>query len=154
MTSTKTTLRMFNGLQIDVPDGWADVSTVVIAPRDPLRDGKKPSINLVVKRRPCEHDETEKTLQGYLKFMQSSFGEVSDVQTKEMMAGNIRGKAIRLSAVADQKKFSQVTFLYHTGGEEVSASVTQMHGDLTPIADIEKLLKSVRPAAGGVRGLR
>jgi hypothetical protein len=147
-------VRLFNGLQIDVPDGWADVSTVIVAPKQAVQDGKKPSINLVVKRRPAEKDDTERTMQSYLRFMKNTFGDVSEVQTKEMMAGNIKGKAIKFEAVADGRKFRQVTLLYHSGGEEISATVTQLDGDPTPMNEIEKMLRSIKPAAGGVRGLR
>ncbi len=147
-------VRMFNGLQIDVPDGWADVSTVVVAPKGEVHEGKKPSINLVVKRRPAEKDDTEKTMQSYLRFMKKAFGVLEDVQAKEMLAGSIKGKAVRFSAQAEGKKFKQITFVFHAGNEEISATVTQLDGDPTPQGDIEKLLRSVRPAAGGVRGLR
>ena len=147
-------LRLFNGLQIDVPEGWADVSTVIVAPKGAVAEGKKPSINLVVKRRPMQNDDTDKTLQGYLRFMKNTFGELIELQTKEMMAGNIKGKAIKFEAVADGRKFRQVTLLYHAGGEEISATVTQLDGDPTPMPEIEKMLRSIKPAAGGVRGLR
>lgn len=151
-------LSMFNGLQIDVPDGWADVSTIVVAPKTALLDGQKPSINLLVKRRPCAKDDSERSLNTYLKFMSESFGALGDVATKEMVAGTIRGKSVAFSAVVDGVAFRQFTFLYFAplpggGGEEVSATVTQLDGDPTPLFEIEKLLKSVRRAAA-VRGGR
>jgi hypothetical protein len=148
-------MRMFNGLQIDVPDGWADVSTVVVAPIGATEEGNgRPSINMVVKRRPSANDDTDKTVLSYLRFMKNAFGTLQDVQTKEMMAGSIKGKAVKFNAASDGRKFTQVTFLFHAGGEEISATVTQVDGDGTPMAEIERLLRSVRPAAAGVRGLR
>jgi hypothetical protein len=145
--------RMFNGLQIDVPDGWADQTTVVVAPKIVGPD-KKPSINMVVKRRPAQSDDTDRTVLSYLRFMKTAFGALDDVQTKEMMAGSIKGKAVRFNASTDGRKFCQITFLFHAGGEEISATVTQLDGDATPLVEIEKLLRSVRPAAAGMRGLR
>ena len=147
-------LRFFNGLQIDVPDGWSDLSTVIIAPRKELESGKKPGINLVVKRRPAKDRETAQTLREYLAFMQGTFGTLEELQTKEMMVGNIRGQAVRFVAEAEGKRFRQVTLLYQSNGEEVSATVTQLVTDPTPMTVIEKLLKSIKPAAGGMFGLR
>ena len=151
-------LSMFNGLQIDVPEGWADVSTIVVAPKSALLDGKKPTINLLVKRRPCASDDSERSMNTYLKFMTESFGALGNLATKEMVAGAIKGRSIAFSAVVDGTAFRQYTFLYFVslpggGGEEVSATVTQLEGDATPLFEIEKLLKSVRRAAA-VRGGR
>lgn len=146
--------RFFNGIQIDVPDGWTDLSTVIIAPRQEVAEGKKPSINLVVKRRPAKPGSEQKSLQEYLSFMRKSFGKLEDLQTKEMMVGSVRGTAVRFTTEANGRRFTQVTLLYHSQGDEISATVTQLDGDPTPIKDIEKLLKSIRPAAGGVFGVR
>ena len=151
-------LSMWNGLQIDVPDGWADVSTIVVAPRAALTTGRKPTINLVVKRRPCDTDDVERSMNTYLKFMTESFGDLGNLATNEMVAGSIKGKSIAFSSVVDGVAFRQFTFLYFValaggGGEEVSATVTQLEGDRTPLFEIEKLLKSVRRAAA-VRGGR
>ena len=148
------TVRVYNGLQIDVPDVWADVSTVIVAPKAPLLEGKKPPVNLVVKRRPCEKEEIDASLQKYLRFMQAQFGALVDVQQKDMLVGAMKGKAVQFEATHDGKKFRQITLLYHAGGEEISATVTQLDGDATSLADIEKLLRSVKPMAAGVRGLR
>ena len=147
------TTRFFNGLQIDVPDGWADVSTVIVAPRKPVQDGKKPGINLVVKRRPMSSDETDRTMQDYLSYMKTTFGSLEDLQSKELMVGSIKGKAVRFTASAEGRSFRQITVLYHTRGEEVSATVTQLLTDETSMTEIERILKSIKPAAGGARGL-
>jgi len=151
-------LSMFNGLQIDVPDGWADVSTIVVAPKAALLDGEKPTINLLVKRRPCANDDSERSMNTYLKFMTESFGSLEKLAIKDMVAGAIKGRSVVFSAVVDGVALRQSTFLYFVplpggGGEEVSATVTQIDGDPTPLFEIEKLLKSVRRAAG-VRGGR
>jgi hypothetical protein len=146
--------RFFNGIEIDVPDGWADLSTVIIAPRVEIADGKKPSINLVVKRRPAKQGSEHKTMHEYLAFMKKTFGKLDDVQTKEMMVGSVRGQAVRFSTEAAGKRFTQTTLLYQTNGDEISATVTQLEGDPTPPQAIEKLLKSIKPAAGGVFGVR
>lgn len=146
--------RFFNGIQIDVPDGWTDLSTVIIAPRQDVADGKKPSINLVVKRRPAKPGTEQRSVQEYLAFMRRSFGKLEDLQTKEMMVGSVRGQAVRFTTETHGKRFTQVTLLYHSQGDEISATVTQLEGDPTPIKEIEKLLKSIRPAAGGMFGVR
>lgn len=148
------TVRFFNGIQIDVPEGWTDLSTVIIAPRGDVSEGKKPSINLVVKRRPAKPGNEQKTLQDYLAFMRKAFGRLEELETKEMMVGSVRGQAVRFTTETNGKRFTQVTLLYHAQGDEISATVTQLEGDKTPIKQIEKLLKSIRPAAGGVFGVR
>jgi hypothetical protein len=148
------TLRFFNGIQIDVPDGWADVSTVIVAPRQDISDGKKPMINLVVKRRPSKTKDVSDTIREYLSFMKTTLGELKDVETKEMKAGSVKGTAVRFSSEANGRRFRQITLLYVAGGDEISATVTQLDGDPTPMKTIEKLLQSIRPAAGGAAGLK
>src|SRR5687767_11976430 len=101
-------LRFFNGIQIDVPDGWTDLSTVIIAPRHEVADGKKPSINLVVKRRPAKVGSETKTMHEYLAFMRKTFGKLEDLQTKEMMVGSVRGQAVRFTTETNGKRFTQV----------------------------------------------
>jgi hypothetical protein len=146
--------RFFNGIEIDVPEGWTDLSTVIIAPRTEVSEGKKPSINLVVKRRPAKPGSENKTMHEYLAFMKKTFGKLDDIQTKEMMVGSVRGQAVRFTTEAGGKRFTQMTLLYQTQGDEISATVTQLEGDPTPVKTIEKLLRSIRPAAGGVFGVR
>jgi hypothetical protein len=148
------TLRFFNGIQIDVPEGWADVSTVIVAPREEVSEGRKPKINLVVKRRPSKAKDVNETIKEYLAFMKSTLGDIKDVETKEMKAGSVKGTAVRFSSEANGRRFRQITLLYVTGGDEISATVTQLDGDPTPMKTIEKLLQSIRPAAGGVAGLK
>jgi hypothetical protein len=138
------TTTLWNGIEIDVPEGWADVSTVVIAPQAPVVDGKKPSINLVVKRRPTNGDETEKSLATYLRFMQAQFGAIDDVAHKEMTAGAHKGKAVTFTANVGGQKLRQTTLLYFASGEEISATVTQRDDDATTASAVEKLLKSVK----------
>ena len=147
-------LRFFNGIQIDVPDGWTDLSTVILAPRKEVADGNKPTINLVVKRRPAKGKDSSKTIEEYLAFMRQTFGELKVVQTNEMLLGNVRGTAVRFSTEAQGKGFKQTTLLYHSGGDEISATVTQLDGDPTPHKEIEALLRSIRPAAGGMFGIK
>jgi hypothetical protein len=148
------TLRFFNGLQIDVPDGWADLSTVIVAPKEALDVGKKPTINLVVKRRPVPDSDPGERIKEYLRFMQGTFGELEELETKEMRVGAHRGQAVRFVASAEGRAFRQVTLLYVTNGEEISATVTQLLDDPTPMGTIEKLLRSIKPAAGGIHGVR
>jgi hypothetical protein len=145
---------MWNGLEIDVPDGWADVSTVVVAPRASIAGGEKPTINLVVKRRPMDADDTERSMLTYLQFMRSSLGELSGVETKDMSAGPIKGRAVHFSAVVDGTPVKQTTLLYFSGGEEISATVTQRADDATPAPAVEKLLRSVRTTRPAARGGR
>ncbi len=145
-------LRFFNGIQIDVPEGWSDVSTVIVAPRRALEEGKKPSINLVVKRRPVPAGrDPQATLRDYLAFMRNTFGELKELQTKEMLVGSQKGSAVRFLAEADGTQFRQTTLLYHAAGEEVSATVTQLADDPTPAATIDRLLQSIQPA-GSIPG--
>ncbi|MCA9552743.1 MAG: DcrB-related protein [Myxococcales bacterium] len=148
------TLRIFNGIQIDVPDEWSDLSTIILAPKKDVKEGNKPSINLVVKRRPARGKDLEKTLTQYLAFMKESFGKLEDVEAKPMMVGSIKGKAVRFVTEAAGQRFRQITLLYQSGGDEISATVTQLLDDPTPPKQIEKLLKSIKPAAGGVFGIR
>lgn len=146
-------LRFFNGIQIDVPEGWSDLSTVIVAPRRDVGDNRRPSINLVVKRRPVPaNKEIADTLRDYLAFMRGAFGELIDLQTKEMLVGRVKGNAVRFSAIAEGVEFRQTTLLYHAGGEEISATVTQLGSDQTPSETIERLLQSIRPASTGVAG--
>ncbi len=146
---------MWNGLEIDVPAGWADASTIVVAPRAPLAVGDKPTINLLVKRRPVAHDDTEAAMNGYLKFMHEQFGELSDLR-ESALSGSPQARTVSFSAQADGHVFRQYTLLFFAslpggGGEEISATVTQLHGDTTPTHEIDQLLRSVRrlPARGG-----
>jgi hypothetical protein len=148
------TLRFFNGIQIDVPEGWADISTVIVAPREDIGDGKKPKINLVVKRRPAKTKDVTETIKEYLAFMKSTLGELHDVETKEMKAGSVKATAVRFTSEANGRRFKQITLLYVAGGDEISATVTQLDGDPTPMKTIEKLLASIRPAAAGAAGLK
>lgn len=148
------TLRFFNGLQIDVPSGWTDLSTVIIAPKEGVAKGERPSINLVVKRRPAKKKDDGDTLSSYLAFMRQSFGELLDLETKEMLVGNTRAKAVRFTAVAEGRRFTQTTMLYTSAGDEISATVTQLDEDPTTAKQVEKLLKSIRPAAGGLFGIK
>lgn len=148
------TLRFFNGLQIEVPDGWADLSTVILAPKKEVAEGQKPSINLVVKRRPAKSRDVQQTMKEYLAFMRQTFGALDRVETKEMMLGSVRAQAVKFTAAAGEKKFRQTTMLYHSGGDEISATVTQLDGDPTPQREIDTLLKSIKPAASGVFGIR
>jgi hypothetical protein len=148
------TLRFFNGIQIDVPDGWTDLSTVIVAPRQEVADGKKPMINLVVKRRPSKAKDSSQTLKEYLAFMKNVLGDLKDIETKEMLVGSVKGTAVRFNAEANGRRFKQITLLYVSGGDEISATITQLDGDPTPMKTIEKLLKSIRPAASGAAGLR
>ena len=148
------TLRFFNGIQIDVPDGWTDLSTVILAPREPAEAGTKPTVNLVVKRRPARGKDTSLTVREYVAFMKQAFGQLDKLETKEMMVGSVRGTAVRFSTEAGGRRFRQVTLLYHSGGDEISATVTQLDGDPTPSKLIDKLLQSIRPAAGGLAGIR
>lgn len=142
---------MWNGLEIDVPAGWADTSTIVLAPRAALADGKKPTVNLLVKRRPAHHDDTEAAINGYLKFMHEQFGELTDVKTATL-SGTPKSRSVSFSAVADGVAFRQFTLLFYAplpggGGEEISATVTQLPGDTTSPHEIDKLLRSVRHSA-------
>ncbi|MEQ9502935.1 MAG: hypothetical protein RIT81_39055 [Deltaproteobacteria bacterium] len=148
------TLRFFNGLQIDVPKGWTDLSTVIIAPKKDVAKGDRPSINLVVKRRPAKKKEDADTLKSYLSFMRQSFGELHDLETKDLLVGNTRAKAVRFKAYADGRCFTQTTMLYTSAGDEISATVTQLDEDPTTAKEVEKLLKSIRPAAGGLFGIK
>ena len=93
-------------------------------------------------------------MKSYLSFMRQSFGELSDLETKEMLVGSVRAKAVRFTAVADGRRFRQMTMMYESAGDEISATVTQLDGDPTPAKDIEALLKSIRPAAGGLFGIK
>jgi hypothetical protein len=138
-------LRFFNGLQIDVPDGWSDLSTVVLAPTSE----KRPSINLVVKRRPLNQGEDlDRSVAEYLAFMRESFGELGNIESRPILVGSARGRAVRFSAQNNGRDFRQTTFLYHHAGEEVSATVTQLGSDTTDTARVERLLASIKPAAG------
>ncbi|MBI4821222.1 MAG: DcrB-related protein [Deltaproteobacteria bacterium] len=147
-------LKFFNGIQIDVPDDWADLSTVILAPKSEAQEGKKPSINLVVKRRPAKGKDVAATVREYLGFMKGAFGALENVETKQVVVGAVKGTAVRFRTEANGKKFTQVTLLYRSGGDEISATVTQLEGDPTPMVKIEKLLQSIRPAAGGLAGIR
>jgi hypothetical protein len=148
------TMRFFNGLQIDVPEGWTDLTTIVVAPRKELENGQKPGINLVVKRRPAPSQDTSQTLRDYLRFMQGTFGKLEELETREMVVGSHKGQAVRFVANAEGRKFRQVTLLYVSNGEEISATVTQLIDDPTPMKVIERLLRSIKPAAGGIHGLK
>ena len=146
---------LWNGLEIDVPPGWADASTIVIAPRAPLAHGEKPSINLLVKRRPVAHDHTEASMNSYLKFMHEEFGELEDIRTNAV-PGSPPARTVSFAASANGQAFRQYTMLFYAplpsgGGEEVSATVTQLQGDTTPPHEVDKLLRSVRrlPTRGG-----
>ena len=142
-------LRFFNGLQIDVPKDWSDLSTVVVAPKEPLDDGRKPPINLVVKRRPVTSSrDVKQSLRDYLSFMRGAFGELKELQTREVPVGAAKASAVRFLAEADGNAFRQTTLLYHAGGEEISATVTQLATDPTSQETIDKLLQSIRPATG------
>src|SRR5688572_13759770 len=110
-------LRFFNGIQIDVPDGWTDLSTVIVAPRSEVADGKKPMINLVVKRRPTKTKDASQTLKDYLAFMKSMLGDLKDIETKEMVVGSVKGTAVRFNAEANGRRFKQITLLYVSGGD-------------------------------------
>jgi hypothetical protein len=148
-------LRFFNGIQIDVPEGWSDLSTVIVAPRVDSGSGEKPSINLVVKRRPAKSLSIAQTLRDYVAFMKATFGTLSDLQTKEVMVGSVKGTAIKFNTEANGRRFMQMTLVYHAGGDEISATVTQVEGDSTSLSTIERLLKSIRPAgAGGIASVR
>jgi hypothetical protein len=145
-------VRFFNGIQIDVPDGWSDLSTVIVAPKRPLEEGKKPSINLVVKRRPVQTSrDATATLREYLTFMRNAFGELKDLETKELVVGNVKASAVRFLAESEGTSFRQTTLLYHAGGEEISATVTQLADDTTTAGAVERLLASIKPA-GSVPG--
>lgn len=148
-------VRFFNGIQINVPDGWSDLSTVIVAPRAQPQSGDKPTINLVVKRRPVPQERaTSDTIEEYLEFMRQTFGHLEGLHKKEMLLGGVKGQAVRFVSEANGKRFMQVTLLYRSGGDEISATVTQLEGDSTSLRDIEKLLSSVRPAAGGLFGIK
>jgi hypothetical protein len=132
---------LWNGLEIDMPDGWTDVSTVVLAPRTPIANGDKPTINLVVKRRPMDSDDTERSLMTYLQFMQDATkGTLDDVVTKDFA----KGRAVSFKAIIDGTQVKQTTLLMFAAGEEISATVTQRADDTTPAPVVEKLLRSVR----------
>jgi len=148
------TRRFFNGLQIDVPEGWADLSTVILAPKKEVTDGQRPTINLVVKRRPAKGRSRDDTVNEYLAFMRQSFGVLEDLETKEMLVGSVKAKAVRFTTSANGKRFRQMTMLYQLAGDEVSATVTQLEGDPTPIDEIEDLLASIKPAGPGVFGIK
>ncbi len=148
------TRRFFNGLQIDVPDGWTDLSTVIIAPKKDVTEGHRPTINLVVKRRPAKGRSRDDTLNEYLAFMRHSFGVLEDLETKELLVGSVKARAVRFSTSANGKRFLQMTMLYQIAGDEVSATVTQLEGDPTPLDEIEDLLQSIRPAGPGMFGIK
>jgi hypothetical protein len=129
--------RFFNGLEIDVPDGWADKSTVMLT---------RTTINLVVKRRPAPESDLDASLEAFLAFMGNSFGPLEQLQTKTLDVAGVKGKAVRFLSSAEGRRFVQTTLLYRAGSEEISATVTQLEGDTTSADDVERMLKSVRPA--------
>jgi hypothetical protein len=143
--------RFFNGLQIDVPSDWVDRSTVVLAPESPA--GGPSTINLVVKRRPAPSSELSESVDAYLSFMEERFGPLEGLQTKTLAVGRASARAIRFVSTAHGRRFLQTTMLYRAGGDEISATVTQLEGDETSEKDVEKMLASVRPAASTV-GMR
>src|SRR5687768_4712364 len=110
------TTALYNGLEIDVPEGWADVSTVVVAPRAAVAGNEKPSINLVVKRRPMDGDDTERSLFTYLQFMKSALGDIEHVETKDMIAGAVKGRAVAFTATIEGTRVRQTTLLYFAAG--------------------------------------
>jgi hypothetical protein len=136
--------KQIGGMMADLPAGWADRSTVCASPA-PAKASGKPSINLVVKRRPMPKKGNIATLTDYLGFMQRAFGALAGVQTKEIRVGASVGLAVRFNAAASGTKFSQTTVLYEFAGEEISATVTQLEGDPTPPDAVEALLTSIRP---------
>lgn len=142
--------KQIGGMMADLPAGWADRSTVCASPA-PSQDNGKPSINLVVKRRPMPNKGTVATLTDYLGFMKRAFGALNGVQTKELRVGPSVGVAVRFNAVASGTKFFQTTVLYELAGEEISATVTQLEGDPTSQEAVEALLTSIRPATPEVQ---
>lgn len=143
--------RFFNGLQVDVPPDWVDRSTLVLAPES---DGGGPStINLVVKRRPAPQAELDESVEAYVAFMEERFGPLEGLQSKTLEVGRQTATAVRFVSSAHGRKFLQTTMLYRAGGDEISATVTQLEGDDTSEKDVEKMLTSVRPASAAV-GMR
>jgi hypothetical protein len=140
--------RKYQPLEFEVPQGWIDRSTVVVAPSPAGTSTGTASINMVVKRRPVRGDVAT-TLREYLVFMARSFGHLDGLKAREVKMGGQVGYAIKFGAKSAGKPFRQTTLFFVAGNEEVSASVTQLESDPTPESEIEKLLTSVRsvPAA-------
>lgn len=141
--------KFFNGIRVDVPDDWADVSTLVLAPSQALMDGASPPINLAVKRRPGRWDAMQSILE-YVAFMEHSFKELRNVEIRSLFLGKVAGKAVRFEALADGKWFRQTTYIYPCGDEEITATVTQTEEDSTPTEQVERILQSVSLAQKGL----
>ena len=129
--------RFFNGLEIDVPEGWADKSTVMLT---------RNTINLVVKRRPAPEGDLETSLETFLAFMRSSFGPLDSLETKTIEVAGIKARGVRFLSTAEGRRFVQTSLIYRAGSEEISATITQLEGDPTSADEVERMLKSVRPA--------
>jgi hypothetical protein len=141
--------KFFNGIKVEVPDDWADVSTLVLAPSSALSEGKRPSINLTVNRRPGKWDASRSVLE-YVAFMERSFGELRHLLLRTVTIGKVTGKAVRFESVADGQWFRQTTYIYPCGDEQITATVTQTEGDPTPAAQVERMLESVSLAQKGL----
>ena len=129
--------RFFNGLEIDVPEGWADKTTVMLT---------KGTINLVVKRRPAPEGDLQTSLEAFLSFMSKSFGPLEGLETKTIEVAGVKARAVRFLSNAEGRRFVQTSLIYRAGSEEISATVTQLEGDTMSADEVERLLKSVRPA--------
>lgn len=140
--------RIFNGLEVELPSGWRDYSSIVLAPQEDATTGQLPTINLVVKRRPASGREGGALVSAYLDYLARSFGPLQSLETKEVDHGSARATAVRFRAEHEGRGFLQTTLLYRAGEDEIAATVTQTDGDPTPAKEVEKLLHSVRPVAG------
>lgn len=141
-------VRVFNGLEIDLPEGWRDYSSLVLAPQEDATTGRGPTINLVVKRRPRSAGDEQALVAGYLSYLARSFGALSSVETKAVPHGKGQATTVRFQGEHEGRRFVQTTLLYRDGDDEVAATVTQAEGDATPEKWVEKLLRSVRPVGG------
>jgi hypothetical protein len=138
--------KIYNGLEIDVPKSWVDLSTLVVAP--PHADGESPSIAMVVRRKPrAGAGSPQSSLNDYLAFMKDTYGALDDLWLKKL--GDAEAAHFVVSAHASRLR--QVTLIAHTDVEEIAATVTQRDGDPTTLAEIEEMLRSVRALAGGAR---
>ena len=141
-------VRVFNGLEVDLPKGWRDYSSLVLAPQEDATTGHRPTINLVVKRRPKSPGDDTALVATYLAYLAKSFGPVQSLETKVVPHGKGEATFVRFLGQNEGQPFLQTTLLYRDGDDEVAATVTQAPGDPTSDKVVEKLLRSVRPVGG------
>lgn len=146
-------VRVYNGIEIDLPSEWEDSTTIVAMPRRESSDGRPP-INLVVKRRPAPTAGIDASVNEYLRFMRRHFGRLEEVEFRVPGETNSTRRMVRFCAEADGRRFRQTTLMFVSAEEEISATITQAEGDCTPTDQVDTLLQSIQPASGWLFGGR